>query len=168
MTTESFGVNEGENSSEQITRRGFLKGIGAGVTLAALGLNAEAKDSAEKEGSPFAPEAQRAALQFVAKAMNVALDAGIALPAIIESETVSDADFNRVMGFDTGGKRQNIFLPPGTIFLLKKSEMHNLVHEFVHYVQYHYKGITDGTTDEVENEAVAIQNLFREKGSRMS
>ena len=41
--------------------------------------------------------------------------------------------------------------------------MHNLVHECVHYMQVHYKGVTDGTSDEVEDEAVAIQNAFREK-----
>ena len=95
--------------------------------------------------------------------MNVVLDAAIALPVVVEAESVSDEDFNKAVGFDTGGKRHNVFLPPSTIFLLNNSKMHNLVHECVHYIQVHYKGVTDGTSDEVENEAVAIQNAFREK-----
>lgn len=163
MNQESSGLIEGEDAVP-ISRRDFLKGIGAGLAGAAFPFDAEAEDSMEKEGSPFDPEVQQTALRFVANTMEVTLDAAIAPPVVVEAETVSDADFNRVIGFDTGGKRQNLFLPPSTIFLLRKSEMHNLVHECVHYVQYHYRGLTDGTTDEVENQAVAIQNLFREKG----
>ena len=164
MTVESFDARADEQVEQPLTRRNFLKGVGVGFAAAVLGLDVEAGgDDQEKEGSPFEPETQRAALSFVAEKMNVVLDAAIALPVVVEAESVSDEDFNKAVGFDTGGKRHNVFLPPSTIFLLNNSKMHNLVHECVHYIQVHYKGVTDGTSDEVENEAVAIQNAFREK-----
>lgn len=163
MTIESFDACPDEPVEQPLTRRNFLRGVCAGLAASAFGLDAEAGGDQEKEGSPFDPEAPRAALSFVAEKMNVVLDAAIALPVVIEAESVSDEDFNKVVGFDAGGKRHNVFLPPSTIFLLSDSKMHNLVHECVHYMQVHYKGVTDGTSDEVEDEAVAIQNAFREK-----
>jgi len=163
MSNESPGFVEDTDGDTQVTRRDFLKGISAGLALAALGLDSEATSVGEKDGSPFDPEVQKKALGFVTEKMGVTLDINIVpLPTVLEAESVSDADFNEKIGFDTEGKRQNLFLPPCTILLVKRSKMHNLVHECVHYIQYNYKGLTDGTTDEVENQAVAIQNLFRE------
>jgi hypothetical protein len=161
--TEAFDAGASEQAQPELTRRNFLKGVGAGLALTVFGIKTEAESRNEEERSPFDPETQKAALAFVAETMHVTLDAAIALPAIVPAEAVSDEDFNKALGFDTGGKRQNLFLPPSTIFLMRTSAMHNLVHEYVHYIQHHYKGVTDGTTDEVENEAVAIQNTFRDK-----
>lgn len=164
MTNESPDHTDEENFDAPISRRGFLKAVGAGFALSALGSVSGVENESAKEGSPFDPEAPTAALGFVAEAMNVILDAHVApFPTVREAEAVSDVDFNRMIGFDTEGKRQNLFVPPSIILLLQKSKMHNLVHECVHYVQYNYNGITDGTSDEVENQAVSIQNLFRSK-----
>jgi hypothetical protein len=96
-----------------------LKAVGAGAALSALGLDVEAEAQGEKEGSPFDPDVQREALRFVARVMNVTPDPNVApLPVVWVAESVSDIDFNKMIGFDTEGKRQNLFFPP--IFCWKK------------------------------------------------
>lgn len=165
MTNESLNAANAESEGLQFSRRDFLKGVCGGLALSAIGLDCEAMESKEKDESPFDPEVQRRLLGFVAKTMDVVLDTDvISLPTVVEAETISDADFNQMIGFDTEGHRNNLFFPPSCILLLKKSKAHSLVHEYVHYIQYNYKGYTDGTTDEVEYQAVRIQNIYRERG----
>ncbi len=161
MIKESFASTEGDDTSVDQSRRNFLKHMVAGVVLATAEISAESKEGKVAEGSPFDPEVQKDALQFVAQKMNVVVEGGG--PNVVVSESISDEDFNKLVGFDTGGKRTNLFYPPNTIYLTSNSEAHNLVHEYVHYIQYKYNGVTDGTSDVVEDEAVRIQNLFRER-----
>ena len=58
----------------------------------------------------------------------------------------------------------NWFIPPDLILLNRKSKIHNLAHELTHYFQYHYLGYDDyedAFDDEVEDQAVWVQNQFR-------
>lgn len=144
-----------------------MKLAGGATAFAFSGLAAGDIESARGENSPFDLEVQKQTLAQVAEEMMVTLDPeNIPLPVIVRAESVSDEDFNKMIGFDTEGKRTNFFLPPRTILLTQKSEAHNLAHELVHYLQYNYKGLRDGSTDQVEDQAVSIQNWFKEKNKR--
>ena len=162
--------NEGE--SEPMTRRDFLKVAGAGLLgIGIAGLSgtrisktperATSKENELLESSPFDLEKQKEVLAAVSQAMGITLNPAKTPPHVLHAEGIPDADFNKMVGFETDGKRYNVFVPPDAIVLTAEGKPHNLAHEYVHYVQYTYKGITDGTTDAVEMEAIQIQNLFR-------
>lgn len=90
MIKESLAPTEGDDTSVDQSRRNFLKHMVGGVVLATAGISAESKEGKVAEGSPFDPEVQKDALQFVAQKMNVVVEGGG--PNVVVSESISDED----------------------------------------------------------------------------
>lgn len=117
-----------------------------------------------EEKSPWNKYDQDWVFINVAKIMDINVDSDIPKPEILISESVDDKIYDSHCTF-CDGTRINFYVPKSNeIWLRYESEVHVLAHEYVHYFQYHYKGITsekDMSSDFVELEAVRIQNLFR-------
>jgi len=150
-----------------MSRRDFLK-FGAGILGASFAsgagiphANAETPEDKETPESPFDPETQERVLSEVAVLMRIKFDPDKVIPIVLRAEDIPNEDYHEMYGMDTGEKRVNVFVPPDKIVLTGKSQVHNLAHEFAHYIQYTYRGNLKGTGDEEEFEAVRIQDHFR-------
>jgi len=161
-----------ENSDQEhlMSRRNFFKnaavfGVAAGFPFDGNAETTEAETGEENvredESAVYNPEIQRQTLEQVLEIMSFSLDESVPLPEVIPAFSVSDEEFNAMLGFDTRGKRMNKFQPPSTILLIQGAKVHNLAHEMVHYVQYNYQGVRDSSSDHTEMEAIRIQNQFR-------
>lgn len=117
-----------------------------------------------EERSPWNKYDQEWVFINVASIMNIDINPDIPKPNILVSEKVNDEIYNSYCAF-CDGTRINFYVPDSNeIWLRQESEIHVLAHEYVHYFQYYYRGITTQkamSSDYVEFEAVRIQNLFR-------
>lgn len=152
--------NKDGGRKKELSRREFLQMVG-GAGVGSLIARSEAGEILSAQEGPFNLEIQKKILAEVAREMKITLDPKMLLPVVIVAEQVSDNEFSRLMGFDVGDKRMNRFMPPNTIFLISKSRIHNLAHEITHYMQYNYRYL-DMADDQAEEEAVYIQNKFRD------
>jgi len=122
--------------------------------------------------SPFSKAAQEKTLADVVKLMNEDFNKDIKVPVIIISETVTEDQVEIIKAAELQGmpfwafeKGINMYLIDLNIIILgKKMKLHNLAHEYAHYVQVMYDGHTRESFNEfLEYEAVSIQNNFRDR-----
>ncbi len=120
--------------------------------------------------SPFNKEVQLKVLSDVLKLMHTDLDTNIKLPKVLISEEVKEDQVEILKAAESQGmpawafeKGINMYLIDLNIIILgKKMKLHNLAHEYAHYVQVMYDGYTLETFDDfLEYEAVHTQNNFR-------
>lgn len=106
---------------------------------------------------------QQFAFDFVLKEMNYKYNEKYLLPKILNSELI-DSDKYKEICSSCENKRINLFVPPyNEIWVLSKVDLSVVVHELVHYVQYFYEKETDGSLYYLEEQAVDVQNKFKEQ-----
>ncbi len=121
--------------------------------------------------SPFSESVQKQVLSDVLAIMGVSIDEGIALPDIRISESVSLQETEIVEAAESQGmpgwafeKGINMYLFDLNVIILGADmKLHNLAHEYAHYVQYQYKNIgqEEFSFDYLEFEAVEVQRHFK-------
>jgi len=134
-----------------LDRRNFLAAASAALVL-------------PNRESPFVRDVQERIWKLVGEIMNEEVKPED-VPDVLRSERLTDAEFNKLIGFEArSGARMNFYIPPKTVYLLDDSETHNLGHEYAHAVQYLYQGYTkeDASSDYLEDAAVAVQQKIRE------
>ena len=125
-----------------------------------------------KGKSPFDPIVQKHVFLKVLEKMNLKESSNIVMPKIRVSESIFPHESNIINASESQGmpgwafeKGINIFLIDlNTIVLGKNMKINNLAHEYAHFVQMHYKQYErrDFAMDYVEEEAIEVQNHFRE------
>ncbi len=123
--------------------------------------------------SPFDPSVQENVLKDVILLMDQKWSSVEEAPQIRESESVQEDETEIMAAAESQGmpawalaKGVNMYLfSLNKILLGKKMKIHNLAHEYAHYVQLRYKKYpqSEFSADYVEMEAVDIQNHFRPK-----
>lgn len=117
----------------------------------------------------------RCVLEAVAFAMNVRLDPAKPFPAL-RLETKTPLSEFQAAALAQWGERSDVFLnlysvAEEKIYLIEDAGYYgrvrrdvadSLAHEFVHYVQVHYKGYTTPQLAHGEDEAIHIQTWFRD------
>ena len=134
-------------------------------------LDSKTSLEAIKDLPPFDPVVQKHVFLKVLEKMNLTENSGIPMPKIRVSEGIFPYEADIINASESQGmpgwafeKGINIFLIDlNTIVLGRDMKVHNLAHEYVHYVQMHYKNYerSEFAMDYVEEEAVNIQNYFR-------
>ncbi len=124
-----------------------------------------------KDLSPFDDNVQKQVLQDVLEIMGQSLDPEMAVPEIRVSESVSLQETKIVNAAESQGmpgwafeKGINMYLFDLNIIILGSDmKLHNLAHEYAHYVQYKYKkvGKQEFAFDYLEFEAVEVQRHFK-------
>ncbi len=141
--------------------------------LTAQGSN-ETSFSAEElqQLSPFDPSVQEKVLSDVIRLMDHQKDNEKEIPPVRVSESVSEEETEVIAACEHQGmpgwalaKGINIYLFKLNMILLgSEMKLHNLAHEYAHYVQLKYDQMDERefSLDYPEQEAVYIQNYFRE------
>ncbi len=124
-----------------------------------------------KELSPFDPLIQKQVLHHVLEEMVFEKNESIEVPEIRVTESVLPQEKHIFAAAESQGmpawalaKGINMYLFDHNIILLGSDmKVHNLAHEFAHYVQMHYKKIDrrEFAQDYIEMEAVDVQRNFR-------
>jgi|GEM_PF-3351877 len=147
------------------------------VTVVSLGASANMNagtsfsNSELADLSPFSKGVQEQVLKDVLAIMGKVVDPNIELPKILVSEDVDLNDTEVIGALEAQGmpawalaKGINMYLLSQNVIILGKTQnIHNLAHEFTHYVQVMYQGTTldEGSFDRLEMEAVSVQGHFR-------
>lgn len=160
----------------------FKQGGAAFFTAAALFLSISFSALAENNSSftdeelltlsPFEKEVQNKTLKDVVKLMNKEFNVEKEIPAILVSEDVTKDQVEIIKAAESQGmpfwafaKGINMYLLDLNVIILgKEMKIHNLAHEYAHYVQVIYNGYTKENFEEfLEYEAIVIQNKFRDR-----
>jgi len=121
------------------------------------------------EASPFDSDNQAQTLENVLDLFNRNFDESIPLPQVLVSEEISLDETEIIEALESQGmpgwaleRGINMYLVSLNIIVLgRDKKLHNLAHEYAHYVQVKYQNRLE-FTDEHEFEAVRIQNNFRD------
>lgn len=144
--------------------------IAVAIALSFAPTSAKAYQPAELRFSPDC------ILEAVAKRKRIVLKAGIARPQVIEEKHSSLEEFQNATEAHYGFRMQtfaNVYVPGKNIIFVTDNPANMrhgrtlddvLAHEYTHYLQSKYEGLTDadGSMDWPEDEAVRVQNWFRE------
>jgi hypothetical protein len=129
-------------------------------TLALIGLlwypvHATAQDYDAKTEEVF---------QAVARIMGISIREEIPRPRILVGTEVDPTTFSRYAGFDTEGKIFSAYFPEPNLIVLHRWARHTLAHEFTHYFQVMYWGMTaNDPRDTLERQATTIEAHFRDQ-----
>ena len=119
------------------------------------------------EEYPFKAETVEKTLLAVAAATHTKLRPEIPFPPIVISTTVPLSAIKHYIWYRIETNALNYFVyQRNTIILMPGSEIHNLAHELVHYIQFNYDLGGDITLlyYDPEPEATRIQKMFKEGG----
>lgn len=110
---------------------------------------------------PFTPEIEGLFHQ-VARAMYLAVREDRLRPCLQDAASVDPVKFSRLIGTDVV-RAFNAYLPETNTIVLATWYPDTLAHEFVHYFQVQYQGVSlaSDARDWAERQATAIQNMFR-------
>jgi len=124
-----------------------------------------------EELSPFQADAQIRLFKQVLSKMNEEIDPDIILPEIRITESIKDTEIEIIENVKKQGmpleglaKGVNMYLFKLNLIILGKNrKLHNLAHEYVHFIQLKYRNYNpeDFGMDFVEMEAIEIQSKFK-------
>lgn len=144
--------------------------IGAGPTAVAYTENPFLSVEEMKTGSPFDREVQGKTLHAVLYFKNQRPNAEVPAPEVVVSEDIENPAL--IAAVEAQGmpawalkKGVNMYLMDLNVIVLgRRMKVHNLAHEYAHYVQMKYEKYTrdDASSDMLESDAVRVQNQFRE------
>lgn len=153
----------------------MFKGVLSFLLLLSVSFSAYAEVSVDKalwEKSPFDQAVQLQVLKKVCEHMGVDFDETKEIPPVLISESITEDQTLVVAAADSQGipfwaleKGMNLYLLDlNKIVLGRKMKVHNLAHEFAHYVQYTYFNYSkdEFSGDDLEMDAIYAQNLFRD------
>lgn len=107
-------------------------------------------------------------LNFVLLEMNESENKNIIKPKILNVEMVNEKKYNEICDY-CENKRINFFVPKyNEIWVLSSIDQSVIVHEMVHFVQFFYQKEEDGSSNHLEEQAINIQNKFKEKYGKIN
>ena len=123
--------------------------------------------------SPHDTEMQKRVLEDVLKIMRVNKRKPQTPPLVFKSESITDEESDYAQAAVSQGipfwaleKGINIYLIDHNVILLgSKMKLHNLAHEYAHFVQVkHFRNTREDfrMDDHLESNAVSVQNYFRD------
>ncbi len=152
-------------------RRGVIALFFSSMCFFTISVKASSLERGLLEQSPFDRSVQIQVLKKVCEEMACKFDESIQLPQVIVSESVTGQQIDIVQSvegqgipFWALGKGMNMYLLKLNIIVLgREMKVHNLAHEYAHYIQFMYFNYSqeDFSGDDLEDEAVDVQNLFR-------
>lgn len=96
--------------------------------------------------------------------MHIRVDPARPCPEIVWRDAIPPERFAALLGMDTGGRVFPAYLPAANLVVVEPRRPDLLAHEFVHYFQVVYWGVTENDSrDTVERQATAVEAIVREE-----
>ena len=106
----------------------------------------------------------RRIFERVAGPMFIRVDPARPCPEVVWREAIPPERFETLLGMDTGGRVFPAYLPAANLIVAERGRPDLLAHEFVHYFQVVYWGMTENDSrDTVERQATAVEAIVREE-----
>lgn len=106
----------------------------------------------------------RRIFERVAVLLSVRVDPARPCPEIVWREAMPPDRFAALLGMETGSRVFPAYLPAANLIVAESGRPDLLAHEFVHYFQVVYWGMTENDSrDTVERQATAVEAIVREE-----